>query len=77
MKLIMVKEVVPSSLKMLDAMVRNRTYGIALMMDGINTTVTIRKMQVWNVCARKVTLLMERDVSVCILLCTLSFREHM
>jgi hypothetical protein len=26
-------------------------------------------MQVWNVCARKVTLLMERDVLVCVLLC--------
>ena len=66
----MVKEVVLSCFMMLDAMVRNHTFGIVLIVDGINTTVTIRRMQVWNVCARKVTFLMERDVLVCILLCT-------
>ena len=72
----MVKEVVQSCLIELGAMARNHTFGIALMMDGINTTVPIGKMQVWNVCARKVTLLMERDVLVC-RSCTISFRKHM
>ena len=64
------KEVVQSFLVKLNAMVTNHTFGIALLVDGINTPVDIRRMQVWNVCARKVTLLMERDVLVCILLCT-------
>jgi hypothetical protein len=73
-ELTMVKEVVQSCLVMLDAMVRNRTFGIALIVDGINTTVAIPAMQVWNVCARKVTLLMERDVLVCILLCTITLK---
>ena len=68
---------VSSCWMMLDAMVKNHTFGIALIVDGINTSVAIRRMQVWNVCARKVILLVERDVSVCILLCTLSFTEHM
>jgi hypothetical protein len=71
----MVKEVVPSCFLMLDAMARNLTFGIVLIVDGINTTVTIRRMQVWNVCARKVTLLMVRDVLVCILLCTIPFKK--
>ena len=62
----MVKEVVPSCFLMLDAMARNLTFGIVLIVDGIKTTVTICRMQVWNVCARKVTLLMVRDVLVCI-----------
>ena len=72
-ELIMVKEVVPSCLIMLHAMERNRTFGIALTVDGIDTnlTVAIREMQVWNVYARKVSLLMERDVQVCVLLCTI------
>jgi hypothetical protein len=69
--LIMVKEVVQSFLVKLDARVRNHTFGIAFMPDGKTTTVAIQKTQVWNVCARKVTLLMERDVLVCILLCNI------
>jgi hypothetical protein len=71
-ELFMVKEVVPSCLVMLDAMVRNHTFGIALIVDGINMTVPIGRMQVWIVCARTVTFLMERYVLVCILLCTTS-----
>ena len=75
-ELIMVKEVVLSCLMMFDAMVRNHTFGIALTVDGINTTVFIGKMQVWNVCARKVTLLMERDVLVGVLLC-ITIKKHL
>jgi hypothetical protein len=65
---IMVKEVDPSCLIMFAAMAKNHTFGIALIMDGINTPVDMRKMWVWNVCARKVIFLTEYDALVCILL---------
>ena len=59
MLLITVKEVVPSCWSMFAAMAMNHTFGIALIMDGINTPVHKGK-RVWNVqCARKVISLME------------------
>ena len=48
-KLILVKEVVPSFWMMFGAMVMKHTFWIALMVDGMNITVSIRKMQVWIV----------------------------
>jgi uncharacterized membrane protein HdeD (DUF308 family) len=48
-ELIMVKELVVFCWMMLSAMVMNHTFGIALIVDGINMTVSMGKMQVWNV----------------------------
>jgi hypothetical protein len=44
LEIVFIMVLVPFCLTMLDAMAKNHTFGIALIVDGINTTVAICRM---------------------------------